>query len=224
MAQQSSEKTEKTEKREPAGVEVRTYCFLDAMQPQFASFMATVARGYLPVAGQATLFLEIAPGLEINRLLDVALKATDVAPGMLVVEREFGVFEVHAEDQGSIRRAGEAVLAACGLAKSGCRPPRIVSSTIIRKVADYQTMLINRMRHGQMLLGGQTLYILETEPAGYAALAANEAEKASHVNLLEVLTIGRFGRLYLGGEEADVVVAAEAAERSLQTLATQMKG
>jgi hypothetical protein len=211
------------EQAKGAAIEVRTYCFLDAMQRQFASFIATVARGYLPVAGQAALFLEISPGLEINRLLDVALKTTNVAPGLLVVEREFGVFEIHAEDQGAVRRAGEAVLMACGLKQEQCRPPRIVSSTIIRNVTDYQTMLINRMRHGQMLLGGQTLYVLETEPAGYTALAANEAEKASHVNLLEVLTIGRYGRLYLGGEEADVVVAAEAAERSLQQLAVRMK-
>lgn len=198
--------------------ELRTYAFLDTLQPQFASFMATVSQGYLPVAGQAALYLEIAPGLEINRLTDVALKATGVRPGMLIVERAFGLLEVHGDDQGDVRQAGAAVLESLGLAEADRYAPRKVTEEIIRHVDDYHTQLINRMRHGQMILGGQTLYILETEPAGWAALAANEAEKAAHVNILEVRAYGAYGRLYLGGEEEDVVEGAAAASAAIEGL------
>jgi len=139
-------------------------------------------------------------------------------PGTLVVERAFGLMEVHHDDQGEVRQAGHAVLEAIGVKESQRIKPRVTTSTIIRKVTDYHTMLMNRSRRGQMLLGGQTLYILEVEPAAYVTLAANEAEKASHVNLLELRGVGAFGRLFLGGEEADVVVAAEAAEAAIKAV------
>ena len=200
-------------------IELRSYCFLDSMQAQFASFQATIAQGYLPVTQQAALFVEVAPGMEIQRLLDVACKATAVMPGSLQVERAFGMFEVHHDDQGEVRQAGQAVLDALNVKENQRVKPRVTTSTIIRKITDYHSMLINRTRHGAMLLGGQTLYILEVEPAAYIHLAANEAEKASHVNLLEIRGVGAFGRLFLGGDEADVVVAAEAAEKSIKELA-----
>jgi hypothetical protein len=66
-----------------------------------------------------------------------------------------------------------------------------------------------------MLLPGHTLYVMELEPAPYAALAANEAEKAAEINILEVRTIGSFGRVYLGGEERDIDVAYRAAEAAI---------
>ena len=197
-------------------VELRTYAFLDTLQPQFASFMATVSQGFLPVAGQAALYLEVAPGMQINQLTDVALKATGVRPGLLVVERAFGLLEVHGDSQGDVRQAGESVLKAMGLKEQDRYKPRKTTEEVIRHVDDYHTQLINRMRHGQMLLGGQTLYILETEPAGWAALAANEAEKAAEVNILEVRAFGAYGRLYLGGEERDVVEGAAAASAALE--------
>lgn len=199
-----------------SSTKLRAFCFLDTMQPQFASFQASIAKGFLPVAGQAALFAEVAPGMQIQRLLDVACKATAVMPGSLIVERAFGMLEIHHEDQGEVRQAGEAILEALGLKEDEREKPRVATSTLIRKVTDYHTMLINRMRHGEMLLGGQTLYILEVEPAAYVHIAANEAEKASHVNLIELRGYGAFGRLYMGGEEADVVVAAEAAEAAIK--------
>jgi hypothetical protein len=201
-----------------ADVQLRTYCFLYSMQPQFASLEASTAQGFLPVAGQAALYVEVAPGMAVQRLLDVACKATAVMPGTLIVERAFGLMEVHHESQGEVQQAGAAVLSALGLKESQRIRPRVTTSTIIRKVTDYHTMLINRSRRGNMLLGGQTLYILEVEPAAYVTLAANEAEKASHVNLLELRGVGAFGRLFLGGEEADVVVAAEAAEAAIKAV------
>lgn len=196
--------------------QLRAFCFLDTMQPQFASFQASIAQGFLPISGQAALFVEIAPGMEIQRILDVACKATAVMPGSLVVERAYGMLEVHHADQGEVRQAGEAILEALGLKESNREKPKVTTSTIIRKVTDYHTMLINRSRHGEMLLGGETLYILEVEPAAYIHLAANEAEKTSRVNLLELRGFGAFGRLFVGGEEADVVVAAEAAEAAIK--------
>ena len=199
-------------------VELRAFVFLDSMQPQFASFVATVARGYLPVAGQAALFVEIAPGIAINRITDVALKSTDVRPGMQIVERAFGMLEVHADSQGVVQEAGRQVLQALELREQDRLPARVQASQIITGVDDYQTMLINRERHGMMLLGGETLYILEVQPAAYVTLAANEALKAADVKLLEMRPFGAFGRLYLGGSEAEIEQAATAAERSLNTL------
>lgn len=199
-------------------VELRTYAFLDSLQPQFASFIATVAKGFLPVAGEAALYLEVAPGMEINTLTDVAIKATGVMPGMMIVERAFGLLEVHARSQADVRQAGQAVLDALGVKEAERYSPRKVTEQVIRHVDDYHTQLINRMRHGQMILGGQTLYILETEPAGWAALAANEAEKAAEINIVEVRTFGAYGRVYLAGEEADVVEGAAAASRAIENL------
>ena len=135
------------------------------MQVQFASYVATVSRGYLPVARQASLVVEIAPGITINQVTDVALKATGVQPGVQVVERAYGLLEVHSFDQSEVQHAGEAILNNLELSVADRLKPRIVSTQIITNVTDYQTMLINRTRYGSMLLGGQTLYILEVHPA-----------------------------------------------------------
>ena len=148
-------------------IDLRTFTYLDVMQPQFASYIATVSKGYLPVARQASLFVEIAPGIEINRLTDVALKATGVQPGVQVVERAFGLLEVHSFDQGEVREAGEAILRNIERSTQDRLRPRVVSTQIITNVSDYQTMLLNRVRYGQMLLGGETLYIMEVHPAGF---------------------------------------------------------
>ncbi len=95
-------------------IDLRTFIFLDSLQLQMASYLSTVSRGYLPVAGQASCLIEIAPGIEINTLTDIALKATNVTPGMQIVERAFGLLEVHSDSQGDARMAGEAVLKAIG--------------------------------------------------------------------------------------------------------------
>ncbi len=204
--------------KKSSGVDLRAFVVLDSLQPQFASFQATVSSGYLPRVGQASLFVEIAPGMEINRMTDVALKSTDVTPGMQIVERHFGMLEVHSDSQADVRQAGAAILSALGLEETDRLAPRVVSDQVIRHLADTQTMLINRMRHGNMILSGQTLLVLECEPAAYAALAANEAEKAANINILEVRAVGSFGRVYIGGEEQDVEVAHGAALQALQSL------
>jgi hypothetical protein len=197
-------------------VDLRSYVFLDTLQPQHAAFLGTVARGFLPVPGDASLWIEISPGIEINRITDVALKATSVRPGMQIVERLYGLLEVHSASQAETRAAGEAILAALGVREEDRLKPRIVSSQIIRNIDAYQTQLINRLRHGQMILAGQTMYVLEVEPAAYAALAANEAEKAAEINILEVQAFGSFGRVYLGGEERDIMAGYGAALAAIE--------
>ncbi len=199
-------------------VDLRAYCVIDCLQPQFASFLATVAQGFLPRAGQASLFVEIAPGMEINRVMDIALKSTSVTPGMQIVERHFGMLEVHSDSQADVRQAGDAILQALELDEAGRLKPRIISNQVVRHLDDHQCMLINRMRHGNMIIAGETLLILETEPAAYAAIAANEAEKAAHINILEVRTFGSFGRVYIGGEEEDIEAARPAAQAALESL------
>ena len=196
--------------------DLRSYVFLDSLQPQHAAFLGTVAQGFLPLPGDASLWVEIAPGIEINRITDIALKSTKVRPGMQIVERLFGMLEVHHEDQAEVRAAGAAILEALGVEESDRLKPRVVSSQIIRHIDAHQVQLINRMRHGHMLLAGQTLYVLEVEPAGYAALAANEAEKAADINILEVLAFGSFGRVYLGGEERDIMAGYGAAVSAIE--------
>ncbi|MDZ4803729.1 MAG: hypothetical protein SGI90_02545 [Candidatus Eisenbacteria bacterium] len=199
-------------------MELRSYVFLDSLQPQHAAFMGTIAQGFLPLAKMASLWVEISPGIEINRVTDIAVKSTRVKPGMQVVERQYGLLEVHHEEQGEVRQAGQAILDAIGLKEADRIKPRILSSQVIRKIDDHQAQLINRMRHGQMIIPGQTLYVLETEPAAYAALAANEAEKAANINILEVRAVGSFGRIYLGGEEADIDVGYRAAVAALESI------
>ena len=201
-----------------SNVDLRAYVFLDSLQAQYASFLATVAQGFLPIAGQAALFVEISPGIEINRVTDVALKSTRVTPGMQIVERLYGMLEIHSDSQADIRQAGRAILDALDLKEEDRRRPTVASSQVIRRVDDYQTQLINRMRHGNMILPGQTLYILECEPAAYSALAANEAEKAAEINILEVRSFGSFGRLYLGGEERDIDVGYRAAVAAVESV------
>ncbi|MCB9850586.1 MAG: hypothetical protein H6817_07760 [Phycisphaerales bacterium] len=197
-------------------VDLRSYVFLDSIQPQYAAFLGTVAQGFLPVAGMASLYVEISPGIEINRVTDIALKSTHVTPGMQIVERVYGMLEIHSDSQADVRQAGEAILSALELTEEDRTKPRIASSQVIRRVDDYQTQLVNRMRHGNMIIAGQTLYVMEVEPAGYAALAANEAEKAAEINILEVRVFGSFGRLYLGGEERDVEVGHKAAIQAIE--------
>jgi hypothetical protein len=199
-------------------VELRSYVFLDSLQAQHAAFLGTVARGFLPLPGDASLWIEISPGIEINRITDIALKATDVRPGMQIVERLYGLLEIHSSSQAAVRAAGAAILEALGVREEERLKPRVVSSQIIRNIDPHQVQLINRMRHGHMILAGQTMYVMEVQPAAYAALAANEAEKAADLNILEVTAFGSFGRVYLGGEERDIMAGYQAAVNAIESV------
>jgi hypothetical protein len=201
-----------------ADVTLRTYVFLDALQPQLAAFIGTTARGFLPVAGDASMFIETAPGLVINRITDVALKATASTPAIMVVERAFGLLEIHHRDKGQVQLGGRAVLDYLSIGEEDRVQPRVVSDQVIRAVEPYHAQVINKSRYGDMLLAGESLLILETEPAGYVAFAANEALKAARVKLIDASLFGAYGRLYLSGPEAQIDAARDAALRSLSTV------
>jgi hypothetical protein len=200
------------------GIELRSYVYLDRLQPQHAAYIGTVSLGFLPLPGDASLWIEISPGIEINRITDVALKSASVRPGVQVVERLYGLLEIHSTKQGETKAAGKAILDTLGVRREECLKPRVVSSQIIRNIDAHQTQLINRTRRGQLLLAGQTLYVLEVEPAAYAALAANEAEKTAAINILEINAVGSFGRLYLGGAEQDILAAADGALTAIENV------
>lgn len=204
-------------------VSLRAYQFIDSLQPQFASHVCTTCRGYFPVPGMASLYIEIAPGMQIHRLIDRALKATDVQPATLVVERAFGMLEVHHEDKGQVHAAGLAILDQLGVKESDRMKPKVVSNTIIRSVEPYHAMIIDKIRFGSMIKPGQSLFIMETEPAAYVAFAANEAEKAADVLLVDVLPFGAYGRLYMCGEESEIDSAAKAASDAIASVTGREK-
>jgi hypothetical protein len=199
-------------------VDLRSYVFLDSLQRQHSAFLGTVARGFLPLPGDASLWIEISPGIEINRITDIALKATGVKPGMQIVERLYGLLEVHSDSQAEVRAAGAAILEALEVSEEERLKPKVISSQIIRNIDAHQVQLINRMRHGHMILAQQTLYVMEVQPAAYAALAANEAEKRADLNILEVQAFGSFGRVYLGGEERDIMAGYQAAVDAIESV------
>ncbi len=202
-------------------VELRGYVFLDSLQPQLAAFTGTTCKGFLPLAGQASLWVETAPGMIINRVTDVALKATRSVPAIQVVERAFGLLEVHHDDKGEVLSAGDAILSYLQLDRNSYKRPKVVSNQIIRAVEPYQAQLINRDRSGMMLIPGQSLFILETEPAAWIVAAANEAEKAANVNLINIRPFGAFGRLWMAGPESEIDSAREAAIAAIEAFASK---
>jgi len=197
-------------------IDLRSYVFLDSLQPQHAAFLGTVAKGFLPTRHQASLFIEVSPGIAVNRLTDIAVKSTGVKPGMQIVERLYGLLEIHHDMQAEVRRAGETILAELGRTETDRIKPKLLTSQVIRHLDDRQTQLINRVRHGHMIVAGQSLYVLECTPAANAALAANEAEKAADIKVLEITSFGSFGRLYLAGRDRDIDVAWPVAEKALE--------
>jgi hypothetical protein len=195
---------------------LRAYCYLDRMQPQFAAFVGTITQGDLPVEGMASLYIEMAPGNWVFRVVDIAVKATDVKPGAQIVEREFGMFEIHSMSQADVIQAGKVVLCELGMELHQRKRPEIASMQVITNVNPYQAQLLNRFARGMMLVSGQTMLVLEVAPAAYINLAANEAEKAAPVNLMHISSVGRFGRLWMSGTEADILAAQEAAVTAIK--------
>jgi len=201
-----------------SNIELRGAVFIDQMQPQFAATVATNSDGFFPVAGEASFWLEVQPGIVINRLMDVALKSCDVRPGALVTERSYGTLEVHSPDQGMVRQAGELILKAAGVSAADALRPNLMTSEVIRKISDHHAMMINRTRAGMLVLGDDTLYTLEVNPAIYVVLAANEAEKASPIRIVGLGAEGAVGRLRLAGSDAEIDEAVKAVRRALESL------
>jgi len=197
---------------------LRCYCFLDRMQPQYAAFIGTITQGDLPTEGMASLYVEMAPGNEVFRTVDIAVKGTEAKPGAQIVEREFGMFEIHSMNQAAVKEAGEMVLDRLGLKKEDRIKPMIASTQVITRVDPYQSQLLNRFRRGSMLVPGETMLVLECAPAAYINYACNEAEKKASIKIVHVSSVGRFGRMWLSGSEAEIVTARNAAVQALEGL------
>lgn len=197
---------------------LRCYCFIDRMQAQYAAFVGTITQGDLPVEGMAALYVEMAPGNEVFRVVDIAVKATESKPGAQIVEREFGMFEVHSLNQAAVLEAGQVVLDRLGMKKEDRIKPQVVSTQVITRIDPYQSQLINRFRRGSMLVPGETMLVLECAPAAYINYAVNEAEKKANIKLIHVSSVGRFGRMWLSGSEAEIITAKNAAVAALESL------
>ncbi len=200
-------------------IKLRTYIFIDSLQPQLATYLGTVSQGFLPVPGDACLWMEVAPGMAIHRLTDIALKATRVHLGQQVVERSFGSMVFHHRDQSDVIEAGHSILRILGTREEERQKCRIAWSEIVRAITPDHAVLINRQdRKGNMILPGQSMFILETEPAGYIVYAANQAEKAANITLIDARAVGAFGRLTMAGRESEVEAAAHAAIDAVKML------
>ncbi len=200
------------------GFSLRCYCYLDRMQAQYAAFVGTVTQGDLPTEGMASLYVEMAPGNEVFRTVDIAVKSTEARPGAQIVEREFGMFEVHSHNQAAVKEAGSIVLQRLGLKVEDRIKPEIASLQLITNVDPYQAQLLNRFRRGSMLVPGETLLVVECAPAAYINFACNEAEKRANIKIIHVSSVGRFGRMWLSGTESEMVTARNAAVEALESL------
>ena len=196
--------------------ELRSFIFLDQLQPQTMCYLGTWIRGSLPRTRMAAQIIEVAPGLDIEALTDVALKNTDVQAGILVVERQFGYLEIHSRSTEAVRSASAAVLDALDASAGDATAPTVLASRVVSRIDAQHAFLVNRNRLGSMALSGESLFVLEMQPASYAILATNEAEKAAQIKVVDYRMIGATGRVYLTGEEADVRAAGEAAEAALR--------
>jgi len=198
--------------------ELRAYCHLDRLQPQFASLFACRCRGFLSVEGMASLFVEVIPGIEINRLTDIALKITNSRPGEMIVERRYGMLEIHSFEQEEILHAGQMILEELNLNEEERLAPNILSTSIINRVDPYQAVIINRNSRGMLILGGDDVFLLEVTPAAYSSIAANEAEKHCNIRLVDIRFFGAAGRIYIAGTESEIQAAAKKVVETLNNL------
>lgn len=197
--------------------ELRSFIFLDQLQPQTLCYLGTWILGRLPRANVAAQVIEVAPGLDIERLTDVALKQTEVKAGILVVERQFGYLEFHSRSTAAVKAAASVVLDGLGAKAEDATRPQILASKIISRIDHQHAFLVNRNKRGSMVLGGQSLFVLEMQPASYAILATNAAEKAANIKVIDYRMIGATGRVYLAGDEAEIRNARDAAFTALSS-------
>ena len=179
-----------------------------------AAILGSIASGDPVVEGMAQLFLEISPGTDIYAVVDAAVKSAGVRPGSQVVERQYGMAEMHASSQEAVRQAGRTILELLQLSEADAEPVEIVSAKIISNVDPHQAQLVNKSRKGSLLVAGETMMVVECQPAAYISLIGNSVEKATNVKIIDVRGVGQFGRLWISGAHADVVSAqALVAER-----------
>ncbi len=204
-------------------MQLRTYLLIDRMQPQYGALTGKLMQGEVPVEGMAEVYIETAPAADIYRVMDIALKTTEIRAGALAVEREYGSLEIHSRHQEAVQVAGRQALEVLGMTESDRLKPEILSALMITNVDPFEAQLINRASSGGLLLAGQTLCVLEVLPAAYIVLAANEAEKAANITLVHYNSRGRSGRLYISGTEAEVKQARDAAVKAIEALPGRAK-
>jgi len=199
-------------------MDLRTYILVDRLQPQYAAFTGKQTLGMIPIVDMALLYMEVSPAAEVYRVMDIALKTTDVRPGYLNMGREFGFMEIHSEHQEAVQVAGRRALEVLELQESDRIKPQVLSANLTTNIDPYQAQLINARNAGGLLLAYDTLCVIEVVPAAYIVLAANEAEKAAHITLLHYTSSGAFGRLFISGTESEVLQARDAAVRAIEAL------
>ncbi len=190
---------------------IRALMQIDRLQPKFAAYNGATVQGSIPLAGDTILIGELAPGNEVFRLVDIALKASRAEATSQIVEREFGFFILRSPINTEIGAARDAILNELGMRMSDRVKPTVESTQVITSVEPYQAQLLNKWSSGSLLVPGQTLGIIECAPAAYISLAANEAEKTAEIDIIEVRALGRYGRFFMSGSEASVQTAIEAA-------------
>ena len=197
--------------------ELRSFIFLDRLQPQTMCYLGTWVRGALPRADVAAQIIEVAPGLDIEPITDIALKHSGVGAGILLVERQFGYLELHGPTS-EVRSAADAVLEHLQVSAATAIKPQVLASRVVSKLDRQHAFLINRNKIGSMAIPGESMYVMEMQPASYAILATNEAEKASRIKVVDYRMVGATGRVYLTGLESDVRAAASAAESAMKAV------
>lgn len=203
---------------ENGDVQIRTLVYIDSMQPQYAAITGAMVNGSVPVEGMSELYLEVSPGVEIFRAMNIALKSSGVKPGYQRVERQFGMMEAHSYSQSDIREAASAILEAYGLSEEKIQRPEVISKQVVSKIDPYQAQIINRTSKGALLLPGESLFILEVKPAGYIVYSANEAEKDANIKIVDYRSAGIYGRLYVAGQESEVKAAMDATIAAIERI------
>ncbi|MDG1456347.1 MAG: BMC domain-containing protein [Pseudoprimorskyibacter sp.] len=203
-------------------ITIRALMQIDNLQPKFAAYNGATVQGSVPLSGDTVLIGEFAPGNGVFSLIDAALKASSVEATTQMVEREFGFFILRSPSNAEVSAARDAMLAELGASMSDRLKPSISSTQIITSVEPYQAQLLNKWRKGSLLVPGQTLGIVECAPAAYISIAANEAEKAAEIDIVEVRAVGRFGRLFISGSENSVQAAVDAAVRAIESVDGQV--
>ncbi|MDB4223230.1 BMC domain-containing protein [Granulosicoccus sp.] len=199
-------------------ITIRALMQIDNLQPKFAAYNGATVQGSVPLSGDTVLIGEFAPGNGVFTLIDKALKASSVEATSQLVEREFGFFILRSPSNAEVSAARDAILSELGASMSDRVKPVVSSTQIINSVEPYQAQLLNKWRKGALLVPGQTLGILECTPAAYISIAANEAEKAADIDIVEVRAVGRYGRLFFSGSENSVLEGMNAATKAIEAV------
>ena len=199
-------------------MQLRTYVMVDRMQPQYAAFTGKRTLGMIPVEGDAQIYIEISPAAEVYRVMDIALKTTNVQPGYLSMGRQYGFLEIHSSHQEAVQYTGEKALEKMELKETDRLKPKVLSANMTSGIHPYEAQLINARNAGGLVLAQQTFCVIEVVPAAYIVLAANEAEKAARITLNHYTSAGAYGRLMISGSESAVRQSRDAAISAIEAL------